>query len=157
MRTFLILIMKRILLLFLVFTITAYLYAESITIKQKSGNETNLELSTNPVITFSGENMVVTSDVITIMFPIDDIDSYVVGNAASGIQVLADPPQYRDGHVIFRGVSNEFSALVFSIDGKKIGHYTPSSDAVLDIDLGNLPKGAYIISTPNNKVKVIHK
>ena len=150
--------MKRRLLLILFSAITTFLYAESITIKQKSGNETVFELSTNPVITFSGENMVVTSEVITIMFPIDDIDCYEVGNAASGIQALTDaPPQYRDGHMIFRNVSNGFSASVFSIDGKKIGQYSPSSDGVLDISIGSLPKGTYIISTPNNKVKVINK
>lgn len=150
--------MKRRLLLILFSAITTFLYAESITIKQKSGNETVFELSTNPVITFSGENMVVTSEVITVMFPIDDIDCYVVGNASSGIQALTDaPPQYRDGHMIFRNVSNGFSALVFSVDGKKIGQYSPSSDGVLDIGIGSLPKGTYIISTPNNKVKVINK
>ena len=157
MRMHLISIMKRKYILFLFLAITTHLYAESITIKQKSGNETVIELSTNPVITFSGENMVVTSEVITIMFPIDDIDSYVVGNTTSRIQPLADAPQYRDGHVIFRNVSNGLSALVFSIDGKIIGQYAPSSDGILDISIGSLPKGAYIISTPNNKVKVINK
>lgn len=33
----------------------------TLTIKQKGGNETLLELSTNPVITFEDESMVVTS------------------------------------------------------------------------------------------------
>ena len=145
--------MKRRFLLILFSAFTTYLCAESITIKQKSGNETVFELSTNPVITFSGENMVVTSEVITIMFPIDDIDCYEVGNAASGIQALTDAPQYHDGHMIFRNVSNGFSASVFSIDGKKIGQYCPSSDGILDISIGSFPKGTCIISTPLKNIR----
>jgi hypothetical protein len=151
------LIMKRELLLFLFFTIAANLLAESITIKQKGGNETILELSTNPVITFSGENMVVTSEVTTIIFPIDDIDSYVVGNAASGIQEKSDAPLFYDGHIVFKGVKNKACVFVYSLDGKEMGKFVPDGSDIIDINLTSLPKGVFVISTPNNKIKVINK
>ena len=87
--------------------------AESITIKQKSGNETILDLSTNPIITFSGENMVVTNDFTSIMLPLDDIDSYVVGNVNTGILEMADTPEYHDGHVMFKGIVEGTTVVLY--------------------------------------------
>ena len=71
---------------------TAYADEATVVIKQKSGNETVLELSTNPVITFSGENMVITSNITTIMIPMDDIDNYVVRGEGSGIKAVTETP-----------------------------------------------------------------
>ena len=144
----------RLLLLFLSFATT--IYAESIIIKQKSGNETVLELSTNPVITFADESMIVTNDFTTITFPLDDIDSYVVGET-SGIQEMKDSPQFRDGHVVFKGIKEKSSVTAYSLDGKTIRKYAPDNSGVIDVNLRSLPKGAFVISTPNNKVKIINK
>ena len=130
--------------------------ADSITIKQKSGNETILELTTNPIITFSDEYMVVTNDFTTITFPLDDIESYLVGET-SGIREVKDSPQFRDGHIVFKGFKDNSTATVYSLDGKTFRKFSPNSSGVIDINMGNLPKGAYIISTLNKKIKVINK
>ena len=132
-------------------------YAESIIITQKSGSETTLELSTNPVITFAGEDMVVTNDFTTIVFPLDDVDSYVVNNMGMGIQELKHTPRYYDGHIVFTGVKEGTFASVFTLDGKSVGKYFSNSSSVLDINIGNLPKGLYIIDAMNNKIKVTNK
>lgn len=145
---------KLLLLLFLFSVLTEY--AENITIKQKSGNETILELSTNPVITFSDENMVVTNDFTTITFPLDDIDGYIVGNSTE-IQEVSNTPHYYNGHIVFNGIKKGVSASVYSFDGKFISKFSADSSGILDINIGSFPKGAYIISTPNNIIKVINK
>ena len=146
---------KLLLLLFLL-SVATTIFAESIIIKQKSGNETILELSTTPVITFSGENMVVTNDYTSITLSLDNIESYVVGNT-SGIQEVTVTPQFRDGHIVFTGLKKRESAFVYSLDGKTIGKYTPDNSGIVDINLSSFAKGAYVISTPNNKIKVINK
>ena len=144
----------RLLLLLLSFAITTY--AESITIKQKSGNETIIDLSTNPVITFAGESMFVTTDFTTISFPLIDIDSYVVDETL-GIQEVKDSPQLHNGHIVFKGMKEKASATVYSLDGKTIRKYTSDISGVIDINLRSLPEGAFVISTPNSKIKVINK
>lgn len=144
-------------LLVLFLSIASTMFADSITIKQKSGNETIVELSTNPVITFVGEDMVVTNDFTTISFPLDDIDCYVVNNVPSAIHEIADTPQYHNGHVVFNGLANGAAACVYSMDGRIVSQHFADASGRLDINLSNLPKGAYIISAPNNKIKVINK
>ena len=61
----------------MVFAILAHAnYDAKLVIKQKSGNETVLALSTNPIITFVGENMKIENEFINISIPIDDVDNY---------------------------------------------------------------------------------
>lgn len=148
--------MKNQLLILFLFVATT-VFAESITIKQKSGNETILELSTNPVITFISENMVVTNDFTTVILPLEDIDSYVVGDATSGIQDAISNPQFRDGHVVFKGLKKGEAAIIYSLDGKTTGKYSPESNGIIDINMRSLSKGTYVISTPNGAIKYINK
>jgi hypothetical protein len=144
--------------LFLLFlSVSVIMSAESITIKQKSGNKTILDLSTNPIITFSGENMVVTNDFTSIMLPLDDIDSYVVGNVNTGILEMPDIPEYHDGHVMFKGIVEGTTVFVHSIDGKMIHKFTSDGSGILEVNIGIFPKGVYIITTPENQIKVINK
>lgn len=147
----------KIVLLLLVFSLSTMAHSESITIRQKGGNETILDLLSNPVITFSGENMVVTNDFTTISIPIDDIDSYLVGETITGITKALETPQFSNGHIYLKGFSKGMAANIYTIDGKNVGEQSVGDSGIIDINLGNFPKGVYIISTPNRKVKFINK
>lgn len=144
----------KLLLLFLCFSATVS--AESITIKQKGGNETVLDLASHPVITFSGYDMVVTNDFTTISFPLGDIDCYVVDNASSGIRDLPDTPTYRDGHLILHGMKQGSAVQIYTIDGKMVNRMVADGSDYLDIHLGGLPKGTFIIRTPSTSIKVVN-
>ena len=128
-----------------------------IVIKQKGGNETVLKLSTNPVITFEGENMVVASDVIQISIPLGDIDDYVVNEGTTTIEPVTTQPQYSRGHVIFSGVAAGSPVYIHTLDGKVVGKQAADASGKADVSLENLPKGAYIINSQNNSIKVINK
>lgn len=143
------------LLLFLSFA--TVMHSESITIKQKGGNETVLDLSSNPVITFSGENMVVINDFTTISFPLDDIDCYVVGEASTGIKDILEAPRLNEGHIFLKGMSKGMTANIYTLNGKKVGQKSIDESGIIDIFIGHFSKGAYLISTPYHKIKFINK
>jgi hypothetical protein len=73
----------RLIFFMLFFVALSYADDAKIVIKQKSGNETVFELSTNPVITFEGEEMVITNDFTSISFALEDIDSYTADNGTT--------------------------------------------------------------------------
>lgn len=100
--------------------------------------------------------MVVTNNFTTFTFPLDDIDSYVV-DETSGIREVKDSPLFRDGHVVFKDIKQKATATIYSLDGKTIRNYAPEKSSIIDINLRSLPKGAFVISTPKNKVKIINK
>lgn len=139
--------------------VAATSYADNDTcliIKQKSGNETIFEFSTNPIITFEGEEMVVTNDFTKIYVPLDDIAEYLVNNGTSGIKDVSIIPQFTSGHVVFSGLSKDTPVYVYTLDGKIISKQNPNDVGCADVNIENLPKGVYIISTNNNKIKVIN-
>lgn len=151
--------MKTIILLLLLF-ISTISYADntsSLIIKQKSGNETTLEFSTNPVITFEGKDMVVTNDFIRISIPIDDITEYLVNQNVSEIKNISYNPQFSRGHVVFSGINKATPVYVYSLDGRIIRKQFSDNANNVDINMEELPKGAYIISTQKSKMKIVNK
>ena len=125
-------------------------------IKQKSGNETILALSTNPIITFVGENMKIENDFINISIPIDDIDDYRVDNP-DRIEEQDVKPILTKGHVIFMGIPQRTTAYVYTPDGITVCAKKASDDGTVDFNIDTLAKGTYIIKASNNSIKVTTK
>ena len=144
-------------LLFLMIGLTAYADDSTIVIKQKSGNETVLELSANPVITFSGENMVITSNITTIMIPMDDIDDYVVCGEGTGIKPVTETPQFVDGNVVFSNIPKGTTVRIHALDGALVRTQTVTLSGPTIVSLDQLNKGCYIISAGEYRIKVIKK
>lgn len=147
----------RLILLMLFFVTLSYADDAKIIIKQKSGNETIFELSTNPIITFLGEDMVITNDFTSISFPIEDIDSYTADNGTTtAIASIKGKPMLENGRILFNGIAKGTPISVYSIDGRLISKQLTSADKA-EVPLSSLPKGTYIISVENSKIKVINK
>lgn len=148
--------LKSILFLLLI-AVGSYADEAKITIKQKSGNETILQLSTNPVITFEGEDMVITNDFSRIFVPLADIDAYTVNDGTAGISPVTSKPQFAKGHVVFSGLPKGSSVNVYSLEGKCVVKQKADSSGYADVSLESLPKGTYVVSASNSSIKVINK
>ena len=146
-----------ILILSLLGTLSTFAVDASIVIMQKSGNKMVLDLSSNPSITFSGETMVITSNLTTITIPLADIDNYTVNDETAGIKPVTMEPQYTNGHVVFQGLAQGAEARVYTADGRLVSRHPADTSGHADVSLDSLPKGSYIIVTPNNKMKIINK
>lgn len=129
----------------------------SIIVKQKGGNETIFDLTTNPVITFEGENMVIVNSFTSITIPIDDIEDYVISKTATEVSELVLQPQYTRGHVMFTGLTKGTVIHVYTIGGKNVAKHKTDDFGIADINLDNLPKGIYIVKASNRSIKIINK
>jgi len=139
-------------------TLSAFADDARLVIKQKSGNETVVQLAFNPVITFSSEDMIVSSDLTTIYIPLSDMDHYKVYDGTSSIRPLKDAPKFANGHVVFSGLVEGTVARVYNVDGRLVGQQSADASGHADISLERLPKGVYIVSTPNNSsIKIVKK
>ena len=129
----------------------------TIVIKQKGGNETLLKLSTNPVITFEDESMVVTTSLTQILIPLGDIVEYTVSGAASGIKTIPAVPEFRNGCVVFSDLPPGTPICVHSIDGRLINRHTIDYTGMGTVRIDNLPEGVNVISVLNKTIKIINK
>ena len=137
--------------------LSAYAEDAQLIIKQKSGNETVLELSSNPIITFEGEDMVVTNDVTTFIVPLSDVDDYVFNTTPTNIQRQVIEPTLHGSHLIFRGLPHGAEVNIYSVDGKRVGTQNADGIGSADVDLSKFPKGTFIIGTSKNRIKIINK
>ena len=145
------------LLLFLVYTQSSFASDATITIRQKGGNETVLELSTKPIITFEGENMVVTNEFTRVVIPMDDIKEYIVSEAATGISVISATPQFENGRIRLTDLPKGLPICIHTIDGKLVSKQYADDSGKASIDLTSLPKSVCVISVQNRKIKIINK
>ena len=146
-------------LLLLMMMLPLAVYANDVTciiIKQKSGPETTIELSTNPVITFEGTNMVVTNNYTRYEIPLEDIEEYSV-KEATGINSIAIAPQYLNGRVVFREIPPGTSVCIYTLDGRLVDKIDADGSGKVDICIKSMPKGVYIIRVLNKSIKVINK
>ena len=125
-------------------------------VKQKSGNETVLALSTNPIITFVGDNIKIENEFINISIPIDDVDDYRVDNP-DRIDEEVIKPIITKGHVIFTGIPSGTAAYVYTPDGKTVCTQKANADRTVDFNIDSLLKGTYIIKASNNTIKITTK
>lgn len=125
-------------------------------IKQKSGNETVLALSTNPVITFAGENMKIENEYINISLPMEDVDEYRIDNP-DHIEQLSNTPKVSKGHVTFTGIPKSATGYVYNTEGKTICTQKANDDGTMEFNIDALPKGTYIVKASNNTIKVTTK
>ena len=147
----------RILTLLIFIATTSFADDATITIRQKSGNETILELATHPVITFESENMVIKNDFTQIFVPLADIDTYTVSNGTTGIKSASIDSEFSNGHVKLNGIPIGTAIYVYSIDGKIVSKLSANDEGKADISLETLPKGAFVISALNHTIKIINK
>lgn len=125
-----------------------------IVIKQKSGNETMLDLSMNPTITFEGEEMVVSTPFTRIYIPLDDIEEYVVSETATGIKAVTPSPKMAAGKLTFTSLPKGTPVCVYSIGGSVVSRTYSDQTGLAEVDIDGLPKGTYIVSVMNKSIKV---
>lgn len=130
--------------------------ATNLVITSKSGGKTILPLDSEPVLTFDGEYLVVSSSLANYSYPIADIADYRFDETTDIIDKSL-PPVLSNGHVIITRLPKNSFAHVFSIDGEKVMSQQANSDGVIDIDIDSLPKGVYVVSTQTTKMKVMNK
>lgn len=147
----------KLLFLFITFSLALQAEEESLIIKQKSGGETVITLSSNPVITFDGETMVLTNDYTCMYIPLDDIDTYETTSQTTEINNVSANTKYTKGHVVFSNIPAGTVAHIHTIDGRLIGKHCADATGNIDINISELPKGIYITSTPAIKFKVTNK
>ncbi len=151
--------MKKILIL-ITFVLGAWgCHAETMTnlvITYHTGNTTILALDTRPVLTFEGEDLVVTDTSSTISIPIADIKDYRFVESTD-IDEKSTPALFANGHVIITSLPESTPAYVHTVGGMVVMERHADAQGTADIDLGALQSGIYIISTRTSHIKVTKK
>lgn len=129
-------------------------------IKGANKRTISIALEDKPVITFEGENMIVTTKNNRGTFPLEYVDYYEIAESTTGIEQPQSHPQkpvIANGHAVISQLANGSKVRVYTIDGKQVGNYTAGNTGQVDIDLKALPKGIFVISSPGISFKITNR
>lgn len=124
-------------------------FGHSLRLSLKDGTTKVFNLSDKPVVTFSGEDMTITTPTVTSSCARSEVASITFGEATAVIDAVADETVYSYDGRIFSCPG--YDIAVYALNGNKVaaGHDEVSLEA--------LQPAVYIITANNQSFKVIKK
>ena len=116
---------------------------------------TEVELYTQPKITFEGNQMVIASSVLNLSFQVGDVVRFSYRDKSTAVkQPDADYTQ-QNGMMIFNGIKDVSKIAVYKSDGTGVPVHFCSYDGHLAFSLSSLPTGIYILSINGKTAKIV--
>jgi len=114
-------------------------------------------LNERPVVTYSGDNLVITTEDISINYPLADLHKFTFGTSkVSRVDEVSSPAgkiQQQDKTLIFNDFSPNEKVSIYNIDGRQEVVCNIASDGSSSISISSLSAGVYIVKTKS----IVHK
>lgn len=117
-------------------------------------------LSEHPTITYAGDQLTIATSDRSISLPVADIRSAgFCDDPATGISVpvAAGRPHIAGGTACFMALPAGSQVVVYQADGKQVHRLTVGADGTAEVNLRSFPKGAYIIKSQHQTIKIVNK
>lgn len=141
--------MKKLLLIILImFMGIIPMSAQTLVLHHANGKTTDVELLTMPQVKFENDKVLITSTVLNMEYPKEDILRFTYKNNSSGINkptVKADVSQ-ENGQLVFHGISSSEKIAVYKTNGIRVPvRITRHGDSV-SLPLNSIPAGIYLLN-----------
>ena len=149
--------MKRFLILLIIVSSRLSLSAQTqvLVLHHADKTMTEVELYTQPKITFEGNQMVIASSVLNLSFQVGDVVRFSYRDKSTAVkQPDADYTQ-QNGMMIFNGIKDVSKIAVYKSDGTRMPVHFCSYDGHLAFSLSSLPTGIYILSINGKTAKIV--
>ena len=128
----------------------------------KSGDKVVYDLIDVPVTTFSGSQLIIRTNKVTIPYERKDVLRYTYEDVVSdGIELSPSERRVeinRDGdEITFRGLQVGSSASIYAVNGTLIEQRKVTDSRPLSISLKNRPDGVYIVKAGTETIKVMKR
>lgn len=133
--------------------------AQSLVLTMRDGSVTQFALQEEPVVTYSGGDMVVTCGESVLTTSMQDVLSCTFDNNITGITKL--PAHENDEQSVFNfsnmtveGLKTGTQVSVYTIDGKMISQMKANESGRASIDIAGQRGTIYIVRTPKKTFKI---
>ena len=121
------------------------------------GTINRFALTDTPVVTYEGENLVVSIGEEQFTTTLSGISKLTFEQVSTGIsEMVGESPKsaFTPGQARFEGLKTHAIVSIYTIDGKMLSSMRANDEGTVSIDLSTLPHGFYIIRTPNQSYKI---
>lgn len=149
--------LKHILLLLLVTASTMTSAQNAVVVYQKDGTILRYAFNDKPTITYSGNDLLLTTTKTTVMYPISTLqkicfeeDETAVGTIGSSVVMF----QLSSESISISGEKAGSIVYLYDISGVKQGQWTVEKDGTANIPTNGLSSGTYLVKTLTVSFKV---
>lgn len=155
--------MKKILALFVavfaVFQFTSAAYTnDDLIIETKSGQKVNYSLSTRPVVTFEGTDLVLTGTGVKVLYPVADVKEITFGTHPTGVSNVksSDITFFVSGsEITAKGLQKSDKLELYTVDGKVLTTKAVSAEGEATVDISSLNGGIYVVKAGEKSYKIL--
>lgn len=122
-----------------------------------SGSPIVIALSEHPIITYTDNTLHIKTANESIDIPVDEF-SGAVFSETTDIKFIKDPQlQMNEGNICFNQLPPDSKVVVCAANGVEVMTATVDSNGQTVVEIGNLPKGVYIIKSAKQSIKITNK
>ena len=130
-------------------------HAQTLVLKHANGNTTDIELLTKPQVKFANDKVLITSTVLDMEFPKEDVLSFTYKGIATGVKSLKNGLQYSQetDKIVFHGIKATDKIAVYNMQGIRVPINLLRSRDSVTLPLVSLSSGVYILSINGKNTK----
>ncbi len=124
----------------------------------KSGERITYYLSEHPVAEYSGSDLVLKTDGLTVSYPLTELHKFTFGSEATSIETASLPDgrmQMQEGQLCLSGFRAGEKVSIYSIGGQNVLNATVESDGTATLFIGSLATGVYVVKAGSVTHKII--
>lgn len=147
----------------LLMVLTLPIMAADIIVKTKDGGEYKFVLESKSCMSFEGANLTLDQGGVIHTFELTNIKNVTYGdvqNVTEGIEPAVVNTlciSYQDGCVVVSNLKPEEKVTLYSVKGATESMAKADGQGVAKLNITNIAKGIYIISTGNSSHKILKK
>lgn len=145
-------------LLVLMISLSAKAQVKLLMVNLSDGSTASFALADNPVVKTSDGQFTVETANAELSVAFSELISYSFSTVETSEETLVVPShRINSNHIIFNNLKGSEDIRLFSTSGILMIQTTADHNGVADVDISNLPNGAYIVCTDSSSFKIIKK
>jgi hypothetical protein len=122
--------------------------AQTLVLHHADGSTTDVELYTQPLVRFQGDKVVITSTVLNMEYPKEDVLRFTYKGSPQGISApRGDANVSRDGdRLVFHNVRASDQVAVYTVNGIRVPVRLSRTGTDAILPLSQIPTGVYLLS-----------
>lgn len=127
----------------------------------KDGTKTYFDLAENPKTTFNDNDLVITSESMSISYPLDQVLRYTYELSTTGIENISQEKAVRisqhNDALTLENLKPGTTVSLYTVDGKQVSAQATGSNRSVTISLSGRPAGVYIVKANDVTYKMMKR
>ena len=124
----------------------------------KSGEKFTYYLSEHPVAAYSGSDLVLKTDELTVNYPLSELHKFTFDSEAASVETISLPDgrmQMQKGMLCLSGFRAGERVSIYSMEGQNVMNETVSADGTATLFIQSLATGVYVVKAGSVTHKII--